>query len=317
MSTTIRTCDQLIKEFPYLKAKQTNTRLPMLFNDNDNRDIYNISAPFFHKGKQILLGRVEPRDTEDSDTAFFVNDKGIWKLDTQYTPLKHLQDPFYCYIDGTLIIGGVEIDKDVKDGHIVTYRTVFYRESAPHKFEKFAQGPEKMKDIRLLELPNKKILVATRPQGIDGSRGRIGFKIIDSLNELNSQTILSARILDKQFIKEEWGGVNGLYILENGKVGVLSHIAKYDQENNVHYYSSCFVYDVNSGNYSPMKIIATRNNFENGQSKRKSLEDVVFSGGIVRSGNGTAKLYCGVGDAEAHCISILDPFLYFDRSFVP
>lgn len=311
--STIRTCNQLIKEFPFVRLKQTNTKLPIILSSDDKRDIYNISSPFFYRGKQIILGRAEPRESEDSDTVFLVNQNGFWKLDLRCAPLKHLQDPFYCTIHETLIIGGVEVQWSPDEKRVITYHTVFYRETAPYMFERFAEGPKDMKDIRLLELPGNNILVATRPQGIDGSRGRIGFKIIDSLDKLNCKSILSAKILDDQFIKEEWGGVNGLYLLGDGKIGVLSHIARFDETKTPHYYSTCFILDARDFNnlkYTPMRIIATRSNFEDGPFKRKELQDVVFSGGIVRPGNGTAKLYCGVGDSEAHCISILDPFSY-------
>ncbi len=63
-----------------------------------------------------------------------------------------------------------------------------------------------------------------------------------------------------------------------------------------------------------MRILAVRENFENGPSKREDLKDIVFSGGLVRQRNGTALLYCGVGDTEAHCITILDPFLEWEKS---
>ena len=57
-----------------------------------------------------------------------------------------------------------------------------------------------------------------------------------------------------------------------------------------------------------MKIIAMRCNFQDGPSKRPDLEDVIFSGGLVRLEGGKARLYCGVSDAEGHMITIDDPF---------
>ena len=58
-----------------------------------------------------------------------------------------------------------------------------------------------------------------------------------------------------------------------------------------------------------MKIISERRDFAPGECKRADLEDVVFSGGLVRRSGGKAELYCGVGDAEAHVRIIDDPFL--------
>ncbi|QEY33831.1 DUF1861 family protein [Caproiciproducens galactitolivorans] len=310
----MQTCHQLLEQFPFSKLQFTNTKLPIILEEGDNRDVYNISSPFLYNGSQLLLGRAEFRDSEDSSIVFLRRNSGIWSLDKRYQPLKHLQDPFYSFVKGKLIVGGVEVYRNDKNES--TYRTVFFRETAPFRIERFACGPENMKDIRLLELPSGEILVTTRPQNASAGRGKIGFTIIPSLDDLNSQSILSASILEDQFISEEWGGTNQLHLLNNGKIGVLSHIANFDEEGNRHYYSTCFLLDPATGMHLPMKIIAVRCNFEDGPSKREDLKDVVFSGGLVRHGNGTACLYCGVGDAEAHCLTIPDPFVEWEKSNV-
>jgi len=113
-------------------------------------------------------------------------------------------------------------------------------------------------------------------------------------------------------LPEEWGGCNELQLLKNGKVGVLSHIAKYDEAGNRHYYSTVFCFDPENGEYSPMKIIAIRDNFKEGPSKREDIRDVIFSGGLVRK-DGTAQLYCGVSDAQGHRLTIDDPFASFEK----
>ncbi|NLJ30847.1 MAG: DUF1861 family protein [Clostridiales bacterium] len=308
----IRTCGQLLEDFPCRRLKLPNTKLPILQKAGDRRDIYNISSPFFHHNRQLLLGRVEERDSEDSSVVFFRWNSGFWSEDEQYAPLEHLQDPFCCKIKGELMLGGVEVSLGSKNE--TTYRTVFYRETAPGRFERFSTGPERMKDIRLLELANGTILVATRPQGGAAGRGKIGFTSIRSLDELNARTISSAEVFDDQFTPEEWGGTNQLHLLQNGKVGALSHIARFDSEGNRHYYSTCFLLDPETGAHSPMKMVAVRGNFEDGPSKREDLKDVVFSGGLIRQGNGVARLYCGVSDTEAHCISISDPFLEWEST---
>lgn len=310
--TAIRTCKQLMDEFPWKNLQCANTRLPIILPRGDTHDVYNITSPFFYRGCQFLLGRVERREEEDSDIVFFKEKMGEWIPDERFKPLSHLQDPFYTFIDGYLILGGVQTYLE-KSGKL-SYQTVFLRETEPFKFEQFAHGPDRMKDIRLLELPDRRILVITRLQGKIGGRGKIGWTILDSLKELKPQVLSSTQVFEDQFIKEEWGGVNQLHLLRNGKVGVLSHIANFDEKGNRHYYSTCFLLDPQNGMHSPMKIIAIRRNFEAGESKRPDLQDVVFTGGLVRVGNGTARLYCGVGDAEAHCIPILDPFFKWENT---
>jgi hypothetical protein len=309
---TTRTCKQLIEEYPRRSLQFPHTRLPIVLPDGDTRDVYNISSPFSYHGALILLGRVEYRHNEDSDVVFFCRESGKWVPDKRFQVLKHLQDPFYTFIHGHLILGGVQIFETAWKG--TSYRTVFFKETKPFSFQQFACGPDGMKDIRLLELSDGCVLVTTRAQGKVGGRGEIGWLILHSVDELNPQVFSSANLFEDQFTSDEWGGTNQLHMLKNGKVGVLSHIANFDDAGNRHYYCTCFWLDPKEGKHSPMKMIAVRNNFEAGESKRPDLQDVIFSGGLVRMGDGTARLYCGVGDAEAHCISIPDPFSEWENT---
>jgi len=74
-----------------------------------------------------------------------------------------------------------------------------------------------------------------------------------------------------------------------------------------------FVFDPRNRAFTDMRIIAERSDFIAGPAKRPDLVDVVFSGGLVRKGDGTADLYAGISDAEAHKITIPDPFLKYER----
>ncbi|PLR75865.1 hypothetical protein CU633_18465 [Bacillus sp. V3-13] len=167
-------------------------------------------------------------------------------------------------------------------------------------------------NCRLAELQDGSIGVFTRPQGEKGGRGKIGFTKIGSLDDLTVAAINDAPLLQDQFIEEEWGGANEIHLLKNGLLGVLGHIASFDEEGNRHYYPMSFVFDPESGNFSDIELIAVRDNFLDGPSKRPDLVDVVFSGGLVRNEEGTAKLYAGISDAEAQILTIKDPFVRFE-----
>lgn len=308
----IRTCKELLLEFKYLKNRDYSSRL-MFEGVKEDEDVYNITSPFFFEKRRYLAGRVEKRNEEWSHVVFFEEKDGKWIAD-QSIPTLPLQDPFVTKINGEFIVGGVEVFEDIENPGMLNYRTDFYRGSSLRNLTLFAKGPDRMKDIRLLQLAKDRILVMTRPQGkicIDGKtydagRGKIGYTILHSLDQLTVESILKAEVFEDQFVPEEWGGCNQLFQLKNGLVGILSHIARFDEEGNRHYYSSSFCMNPLTGQHMPMKLIAVRDNFADGAAKRADLKDVIFSGGLELGEK--VMLYCGVSDAEGHRIEIADPF---------
>jgi hypothetical protein len=283
------------------------------FSGVGKRDVYNITAPFGSAGKTIIGGRVENRDSEQSILMFFEEKNNIW------SPIENansfdLQDPFFTRIDDMLIVGGVEIaPSPCGTPGKLTWRTIFFKGKDIYSLERFFQGPEHMKDIRIVELSNKRIGVFTRPQGSHGGRGKIGYTEVGSLNDLNEDVILGAKLLE-QFHPDEWGGANEVHLLKNGKLGVLAHIAKFSNEGkDRHYAASAFLFDPTTNDYSQMKIIACRDLFNEGNAKRPDLKDVIFSGGLKRMENGKAILYAGAGDAEAYWLEIDDPFCEWEN----
>lgn len=315
---TLRSCEELLLEFKNLNFKDNSSSLTFTGTEAD-KDVYNITAPFLFEGSLYIAGRVEARAEEHSRAVFFRQENESWRADPTI-PALTLQDPFVTTIDGLYVVGGVEIFEDEENPGHLNYRTIFYKGSSLRTLERFANGPDKMKDIRLCQLEDGRILVMTRPQGTEvvndrikvGGRGTIGYTVIQSLDELTADRIRGAELLEHQFIPEEWGGCNELFLLKNGKIGVLSHIARYDGAGDRHYYSTAFCFDCQTGEYSPMKMIAVRANFQDGPSKRPDLKDVIFSGGLIRKEDGKAELYCGVSDTEGHRIVIDDPFLPYE-----
>lgn len=308
--TEAKTCQVLLEEFHKINRMKKVEKI--VFSGVGGRDVYNITAPFIDKGEEIIVGRVEERHSEFSQIFFFRRINQVW-FPREHTHTYNLQDPFITKIYGELIFGGVEvITASDHPNKIVSWVTQFYRGENIDSLCHFASGPGTMKDIRLIELADGQIGVFTRPQGIKGGRGQIGFTIIRSLDDLNEETFLNADILKDQFVAEEWGGVNEAHLLKNGCVGVLGHIACYDSDKNKHYYSMVFVLNPVTREKSPIKIIAERNDFPDGPEKRPDLEDVIFSGGLIRLANGRAVLSVGVSDAEAYRIEIPDPFIEYE-----
>ncbi len=296
-----KSCKTLLEQ--HLKDRHCEKAHVLEFITNEeNVDVYNISSPFCWNGRTLLFGRVEPRDSELSHILCFTPEGGKWNRCDDFTSLS-LQDPFFAVINDELILGGVEVFYAYEGAANLSWRTVFYRGHDLAQMHRFAQGPEMMKDIRLCALPDGRILFMTRPNG------KIGYVVLDSLDALNAEVLANAPLLQDHFVEGEWGGSNQLHVLKNGKVGVLSHVACFDAAGDRHYYSSAFCLEPDTGACTPMKMIACRNDFLPGPAKRPDLVDVIFSGGLVRDGNGTATLYCGVSDAGAQALQIADPFV--------
>lgn len=305
-----QTCKQLLDE--YQKRRRVYEAEKLTFAGVDGKDVYNIAAPIIHNDEFLLPARVEPRESEYSEVVFFHLDQGMWYPKEGIRTFS-LQDPFWTRIKGELVFGGVEVFPHPTIPNALGWRTNFYRGTSPDKLEYFASGPDGMKDIRLVELQNGRIGVFTRPQGEVGGRGTIGYVEIDRLEELTPDVIAEAKLLP-QFIPEEWGGANEVHLLKNGMLGVLAHIACFDESEGKHYYAMVFGFDPVTQKATPMQIIATRADFPPGERKRPDLDDVIFSGGLVRRPDGKAWFYAGLSDSEAGRILIDDPFLQYEHA---
>lgn len=307
-----KSCLELLEEFRQLNPLPLGKKI--LFSGVGERDVYNISAPFLDEGELVIAGRVEARNVEQSEVVFFVSHDGSW-VPRENTRTFPLQDPFFSWIKGELVVGGVEVYFDPHNPEVITsWKTLFYRGSCIGDLQWFASGQKNMKDIRLVELADGKIGMFTRPLGLPNAKALIGFSIIASLDEVLEETMDKVELFHDQFVRDEWGGPNEIHLLKNGILGVLGHIAYMDAQGGLHYHATTFAYNPDNGLRTPIKIIAVRDNFPDGVAKRPSVKDVIFSGGLQRQGNGTAILYVGVSDAEAQQIELPDPFLEYETN---
>lgn len=288
----------------------------LLFEGVGDKDVHNLTAPFVVDGKTYIAGRVESRDTElDSQVRFFEEKNGAW-IPAPGTPTFDLQDPFVTKVGRELIFGGVKISGFEKYPKELDYRTEFFRGENLQTLTRFAEGPLKMKDIRLLALPNGEIAVFTRPQGAIGGRGTIGFMKLPNLEALATANLFEAKLIKGQFRDDEWGGVNALHLLEDNRIGVIGHIAYADTEGEKHcahsvkhYYAMAFTFDPETEIASPLAIIAARKNFPASPAKRLPEHDIIFPDDFIRHSDRTVTLYVGVSNTSAGRIPIPDPFL--------
>ncbi|QNK59000.1 DUF1861 family protein [Paenibacillus sp. PAMC21692] len=311
-----QTCGQLLES--YRGGRESATGAKLRFEGVDGRDVYNITAAFADDGAPVLAGRVEARDTEFSCVKFFRRkegggqEDGSWQVD-ETLPEMALQDPFYTRIGEELVFGGVRVIEDEQNpGKIESWETVFSRGASVADLQPFLVGPSHMKDIRMVQLADGAIGVFTRPQGEKGGRGKIGFFKAASLEAVTQADISEAPLLEGMFIDEEWGGANEAHLLANGLIGVLGHIAWFDEDGYRHYYAMTFALNPDTLERTPLKLVAERSDFPDGPAKRGDLQDVIFSGGLIRNGNGWADLYVGASDAEAYVIAVPDPLLEYE-----
>lgn len=62
------TCNELLDTF-YANPRTVHVE-KLVFSGVGGRDVYNITAPFLHDGEEVILGRVEERDSEFSQVFF-------------------------------------------------------------------------------------------------------------------------------------------------------------------------------------------------------------------------------------------------------
>ena len=276
-------------------------------SSGDKRDVYNIAAPIDYFGQTMIPGRVEARDSEDAEIQLFEETAQGWVPSIKDPAFVGLQDPCATVIGGKLVLGGVRFPCIFGDGS-EGWQMDFYQATEKGRFDLLFSGPKKMKDIRLMELADGRILVLTRPQGEKGGAGRIGYVVVDSLADVTIEAIDAAPLLDGLCEENEWIGANEAHLLANGKVGVLGHVAYFGEAGQRHYYAMAFVLDADTGAVTKPEIIGRRADFPEGPAKRPDLVDVLFSGGLIRLGNGRARLYVGLSDAQAGSVEIADPF---------
>lgn len=300
----------------YNNSKRIEGSDILKFENIKGKDVYNPTAPFIDQGEEYIAARVESRDSEmDSQIMFFSEKNGKW-YPNKDLPIFNLQDPFVTKIHDNLIIGGVKTIWEKPRGKLLNFMTVFYKGKDIKSLEYIAKGPDRMKDIRLIELPDKNIGVFTRPQGKIGGKGKIGYMTINSLDELNRVNLLDAPLLENLFPKNTYGGSNEIHVIDEKHLGVLGHIS-YSKgirkgKEIKHYHAITFKFNYKTKKASPIRIIATRSDFPEGPAKphpKFNLQDVLFSGGIRLKDNGLAELFTGLSDVNCGRVVIQNPFI--------
>ena len=306
-----KSLEESLKDYRETKKIYDTNKIKFYGDEVLGKDVYNISHSFKVNNDNYILGRVETTDSEISQVLLFkqVND---WEYEcVKDFKIDMYQDPYFTYIDDSLMIAGTRIYQD-DFGMINNWNTSFYLGKDFNSLEEVIKAPKKMKDVRIIK-QNDTYHVFTRPQGGIAGPGKIGYFNTKNFDEINETTIENAKLLMDLFPEKTWGGVNQVYVLKNGLLGIVGHIAKMSEGDVRHYYGMVFVFDPKTFTYSNCEIICERQDFVPGAAKRVDLIDVVFLGGLTRNNDGTATLYTGISDKEAHYMIINDPFIKYEE----
>lgn len=305
---------RLREEFEDSKVIYESAKLT--FNGVDGYDVYNCSVPFWHEGRFYLYGRVEKLEDWSRSRVFLFENTGPdeWTR-VANSMIYQLEDPNIALVGGKLVLGGVFVYYE--KGRVCGLQNMFYRGTDLEDMYYFTMGPMNMKDIRLVELPDHRIGVFSRPRNDEvlkrfGSYSAMGFTVINDIDELCGEVIDNAPYIPELFGEGEWGGANQAYYLESGKIGIIGH-KSYKTEDGTpiglqHYLTVSFVFDMEKHRMVDEKIIATRGCFPDFRAKRPFVADCSFPSGIVMREDGRCDLYSGIGDSAEGRAVIDYPF---------
>ena len=298
------------------KSKNVYESVKLSFTGVEGFTVYNCSIPFTFQGKDYIYGRVEKFDQWARSWVRLFEKTGPDSYAAVPDMMAYqLEDPYISFVQGELTMGGTHVRK--KSGSIDTYYGYFYRGTDLNDMLYFTTGPHGMKDIRLVDLRDGRIGVFSRPRGEAikakyGSDAMIGFAVINSLDQLTNEVVENARPIEGIFQKDEWGGCNQAYLLENGKIGVAAHQSYTEpmqgEEDLAVYMNTAFEFDPNTFEVTESKIIGSRSCYPAGTPKLPRLRDCTFTSGLVMREDGRADLYGGLGDSEEGRIVIDYPF---------
>ncbi len=176
-----------------------------------------------------------------------------------------------------------------KPNEVATLKTRFYAGTDLDNLERVGDGPEWMKDIRIVTLDpsDTKLGVYGRLQPEPAS-GNISYTTVSDLVHLTPRSILDAPYIDENLFPvgiRKWGGVNDIIRIDPDTNLLIAHRAQYTEESDDHakrYEAIALKHILFSNIIIDLGVFATAKMFPNGKAKDDSttdLSDVVFPGG--------------------------------------
>ncbi len=281
-------------------------------------DRYNQSEPIQLGDMQVMAVREEPHGSEDSCTKFFRRGtEDLWQVITDADQLTGCQDPSYqgeIYGQKYLSV----VNTRVEDDGSRSYWSELYELNDKLKdLKKVAESPLFCKGLHLCPVPDDGIDGFIRPQRGKYGRGKICYFHIESIEELQGvlDNIENKTEIIDIFDEEEWGGVNDVHRLDDGRIDVLGHIAEshIDEEGieRKSYYVTHAFFDPRARQMEDLTIIMTLDDLkaEDGlvkdhvKAKNPMVENVLYPTNSVIDENGY-HVYVGVKDAKPYVFTV-------------
>lgn len=307
----------------------------------ETKDIYNPSIPFEHQGRWYILGRIESQKREDDSVVglFDIHDgrqAGPFVIDRMQDP--YYLGPFLLEDRWYNIFGGVQIDPDGR-GHVSDYRELFYKYPVEMghpliqaeamggmELDVFAQGVERRKDTRFMQIEENLIGVFPRPQdehGRFGGLGKIGYFETESLATLErdlqeyDQRADAKTLLQGLCGEEDWVGTNQIRSYSaDGTYEIVGHHGRIarneDGKKYKNYEATRFWFNKFSREVFGLEVISTADHYEPIEAKSlasavyETADEVIAPGKIVFPAGfgrhpfevGRLAFWSGVGDCK-------------------
>ncbi len=206
VSSAPRSCQELLVEYRSLHPViEEDAGQTLQFGGVGDKDVITSPRPLRGTAETYLLGRVE-RATPSilrSFSSSWLASPGLRLLPS--LRLRDLQDPCITFVDGELILGGVEVS-GVASGWLHRLADGVLPRQQQWTIDALLHRPDKMKDIRFKQLEDGRIAIFTRPQGVERRAGQDRLRHRrDSFEEMTAEMIEEAPLIENQFLDSRMG----------------------------------------------------------------------------------------------------------------
>lgn len=242
-------------------------------------------------------------------------EKDIWEPVSDTPPMEGYQDPTYIgEISGQKYFSVVNTEEDPKTEVITNYwAELFVIKGDLNHIEPVAKGPLKSKGLHLIQTPQG-IEGFIRMQGEEFGKGKVCHFRLPQMADLQDtlENIREKTEIIEMFDQEEWGGVNDLHLLSDGRIGILGHIARFDKNSDIpdkkDYYVTSGIFDPKTKTCSDLKIIMTAEDLGiEYDAKRPDLQNVLYPTNSILDAD-KLHVYANLGDTKAMVFTVENPW---------